>query len=49
LRKEAMNVLVKMLDTKHINDLKRAFHAIDKDQTGMITVDELKEALEAQD
>jgi Ca2+-binding EF-hand superfamily protein len=45
LRKEAMNVLVKMLDAKHINDLRLAFHAIDKDETGMITVEELQEAL----
>jgi Ca2+-binding EF-hand superfamily protein len=44
-----MNVLVKMLDAKHINDLRTAFHTIDKDQTGMITVEELKEALAAQD
>ena len=42
-------MLVKMLDTKHINDLRHAFHVIDKDQTGMITVEELKDALAAQD
>ena len=41
LRKEAMNVLVKMLDAKLINDLKIGFHAIEKDQTGMVTVQEL--------
>ncbi len=33
-----MSVLVKMIDPKHIHDLKSAFHEIDKDQTGMITV-----------
>ncbi len=44
-----MNVLVKMLDAKHINDLKMGFHTIDKDQTGMITVQELQEALAFQD
>jgi hypothetical protein len=38
LRKEAMSVLVKMIDPKHIQGLKAAFHEIDKDQTGMITV-----------
>lgn len=38
LKKEAMNVLVKMVDPKKIENLRTAFHAIDKDQTGMITV-----------
>ena len=49
LRKEAMNVLVKMLDVKHVTELRLAFHTIDKDQTGMITVEELQEALASQD
>jgi Ca2+-binding EF-hand superfamily protein len=49
LRKEAMNVLVKMLDVKHVSELRLAFHTIDKDQTGMITVEELQEALTSQD
>ena len=44
-----MNVLVKMLDVKHVSELRLAFHAIDKDQTGMITVEELQDALASQD
>jgi Ca2+-binding EF-hand superfamily protein len=40
-----MNVLVKMLDPLKIQDLSQAFHDIDKDQTGMITILELQEAL----
>jgi Ca2+-binding EF-hand superfamily protein len=38
LKKEAMNVLVKMLDPKKLQNLRAAFHLIDKDQTGMITM-----------
>ena len=41
LRKEAMNVLVKMLDQNKIQNLRAAFHDMDKDQTGMITLSEL--------
>lgn len=37
LKKEAMNVLVKMLDPRKIEDLQAVFHDMDKDQTGMIT------------
>ena len=38
LRKEAMSVLVKMLDQKYIKNLQTIFEQIDLDQTGMITV-----------
>lgn len=41
LKKEAMNVLIKMIDPNKIEDLRAAFHQIDKDQTGMITLTEL--------
>jgi len=40
-----MNILVKTLQEKEILHLKRSFEQIDKDQTGMITADELKEAM----
>ena len=40
-----MNVLVKMLDQTLTENLRSAFYDMDKDQTGMITVTELQEAL----
>lgn len=43
-----MMVLVKMLDQNNIEELQSAFQTIDKDQTGMITFNELQEALESQ-
>jgi len=42
LKKAAMNVLVKMLDNKEIENLREMFLRIDKDGTGMITAHELK-------
>jgi len=37
-----MNVLVKMLDSKEIENLREVFMRLDKDGTGMITAAELK-------
>jgi len=45
LKKEALNVLVKMLNEKEISHLRQTFQEIDKDRTGMITPKELEEAL----
>lgn len=41
-----MSVLIKMLSTKEIEKLREAFILIDKDETGMISLDELSEALQ---
>ena len=41
-----MNVLIKMLDTKEIENLRKAFQEIDKDKTGMISAIELKKCLQ---
>ncbi|KAL4439082.1 hypothetical protein ABPG74_008857 [Tetrahymena malaccensis] len=46
LRTEVMKVLVNQLNEKEIEDLKTAFRQIDKDQTGMIKVHELKDVME---
>lgn len=40
-----MNLLVKMADFKEIEHLRNLFMRLDKDQTGDITVAELREAL----
>ena len=45
MKKAAMNLLVKMADNKDIEHLREMFMKMDKDQTGDITVNELKEAL----
>jgi len=45
LKKAAMNYLVKTLDSKHIQQLSSLFQRMDKDQTGLITAEELKEGL----
>jgi calcium-dependent protein kinase len=45
LKKAAMNLLVKMADNKDIEYLREMFMRMDKDQTGDITANELKEAL----
>ena len=45
LKLEAMNILVKTMREQEILHLKQQFDKIDKDQTGMISVDELKEAM----
>ena len=45
LRKEAMSVLVKMLNQKEIGKLRAIFEEIDEDQTGMINIHELEQAL----
>ena len=44
-QKEVMNVLVKNLNDFEISSLKDQFHIIDQDQTGYITCEELREAL----
>lgn len=45
LKKAAMNILVKMADSKDIEHLREMFTKIDKDGTGFISAKELKEAL----
>ncbi len=45
LKKAAMNLLVKMADNKDIIYLREMFMSMDKDKTGDITANELKEAL----
>jgi hypothetical protein len=45
LKKAAMNILVKMIDSKDLEKLRDQFLAIDKDGTGMITAPELKKVL----
>ena len=45
LKKAAMNLLVKMLDSKDIEGLRDVFLQMDKDGTGMITALELKKVL----
>jgi Ca2+-binding EF-hand superfamily protein len=46
LKKEALNVLVKLCNQDMLTDLLGEFRKIDKDQTGQISNDELKDALE---
>ncbi len=46
LKKVAMNILVKMADSKEIEHLRDMFMKMDKDHTGDITAVELKEALD---
>ena len=46
LQKEVMSVLVKNLNDQEITKLKEQFMIIDQDNTGYITIDELKEALQ---
>jgi calcium-dependent protein kinase len=45
LKKAAMNMLVKMADQRQIEELRKDFVAIDKDGTGLINANELKEAI----
>jgi len=45
LKKAAMNLLVKMANFKEIEVLRNMFMRMDKDQTGDITANELREAL----
>jgi len=47
LRKEALSVLVKMLNNKELEHLRKQFAGLDKDQTGMITAQELEEGMRA--
>jgi calcium-dependent protein kinase len=47
LKKAAMNVLVKMLKPKEIEHLREEFQKIDTDCSGIITADELDQALKA--
>ena len=42
-------MLVKMADQQSIEDLRNEFQRLDKDQTGMINADELKQAIKASD
>jgi Ca2+-binding EF-hand superfamily protein len=41
LKKAAMNFLVKMLDASEISKLREVFLSMDKDGTGMISLNEL--------
>ena len=45
LKKAAMNLLVKMLNPKEINDLRKEFEKIDEDQSGNVSTEELSKAL----
>lgn len=45
LKKEAAKFLVKMLKDEDIQHLKVRFHSMDKDNTGLISFEELKEAM----
>lgn len=45
LKKAAMNMLVKMADQNSIEELRKDFQEIDKDGTGLINADELKQAI----
>ncbi len=40
-----MKVFINQLNEKEISDLKEAFMAIDKDNTGLIRVEELNEVM----
>jgi Ca2+-binding EF-hand superfamily protein len=45
LKKAAMNMLVKMADSNSIEDLRSEFVKLDKDGTGLINAEELKQAI----
>ena len=45
LRKAAMNMLIKMIQPKEMEALRQEFHKIDKDNSGFIELNELKEAI----
>lgn len=45
LKKAALNMLVKMLDSKEIENVREQFLKIDTDGTGMISVQELTNAM----
>lgn len=49
LKKAAMNMLVKMADQAQIEMLREEFVKIDKDGTGLINADELKQAIKQSD
>ena len=49
LKKAAMNMLIKMSDQKSIEELRKEFQKIDKDGSGLINADELKQAIIASD
>lgn len=44
-----MNLLVKMADSHSIEALRDDFHKIDKDGTGLLSAQELKEAIQKSD
>lgn len=48
LKKAACNILVKMLQPKDIEDLRRVFESIDKDNSGLIEVKELEQVIRNQ-
>ena len=45
LKKAAMNLLVKLLNPKEINSLRKQFEKIDEDQSGNVSTEELSKAL----
>lgn len=45
LKKVALNVFVKMLDATDLEKLSKAFIALDKEATGMITKKDFKETI----
>lgn len=46
LKKEAMSILVKMMNEKELESLRQQFSTMDEDKTGQISVQELKHAIE---
>ena len=45
LKKAAMNLLVKLLNPKEINSLRKQFEKIDEDHSGNVSTEELSKAL----
>lgn len=45
LRKAAMNIIVKLLDSSLMTELRSEFLKIDQENTGLITLDELKKCI----
>lgn len=44
-KKAAMNLLVKMVSSKEVDSLRDSFYKLDLDGTGLITSEELKDAI----
>lgn len=42
IKKEAIKILIRVLEEKHMTPLKQGFHQIDKQNLGMLTIDTLE-------